>query len=356
MSAPIPIEVADITSGWLEGVLQAWAPGARLRAIDVIEAHSGTTGRVRVLLTHDDPRLPDSAFVKLAPFDTEQRAFVDQHGMGVAAARFYAEIAPDVPVRHPQSLYAAHDDASRYVMVLEDLHTVGARYPEHLDGVDLTTFVERTVEAFAALHAEFWASPRFSPDGDLAWVRGTSGAQSYGSAAALVRFAVEQLGERLPASSHQLAKVYVPLAERVPELLAEGTRTLIHGDAHPRNMFLVGTEPGFLDWAMAGFAPGIRDVAYFLGNSVPTDLRRAQERRLIARYCTGLGERGVTLGIEEAWDQYKVHLVSAWIAAVVTAGMGSRWQPIEIGMAATMRADAAIADHAVADLLSTRLP
>jgi hypothetical protein len=49
------------------GVLQAYAPGARLRTIDVIETDSGTTGRARVLLTHDDPRLRGSAFVKLAP-------------------------------------------------------------------------------------------------------------------------------------------------------------------------------------------------------------------------------------------------------------------------------------------------
>ncbi|MDT5348961.1 MAG: hypothetical protein QOH91_2248 [Mycobacterium sp.] len=111
MSAPIPTEVADITAAWLEDVLQDYAPGARLRAIDVIETHSGTTGRARVRLTHDDPRLPGSAFVKLAPFDAEQRAFVNQQGMGVAEARFYAEIAADVPVRHPQLLYAAHDDA-----------------------------------------------------------------------------------------------------------------------------------------------------------------------------------------------------------------------------------------------------
>ena len=129
VSAPIPTEVADITSTWLEGVLQAYAPGARLHSVDVVEAHSGTTGRARVLLAHDDPNLPGSVFVKLAPFDAEQRAFVDQQGMGIAEARFYAEIATDVPVRHPQPFYAAHDDAGRCAMVLEDLHAVGARYP-----------------------------------------------------------------------------------------------------------------------------------------------------------------------------------------------------------------------------------
>jgi hypothetical protein len=35
--------------------------------------------------------------------------------------------------------------------------------------------------------------------------------------------------------------------------------------------------------------------------------------------------------------------------------MGSHWQPIEIGMAATARANAAIEDHAVTDLLAARL-
>jgi aminoglycoside phosphotransferase (APT) family kinase protein len=355
VSALIPTEVADITASWFEDILQAHAPGARLRAIDVVEAHSGTTGRARVMLTHDDPRLPDSAFVKLAPFDAEQREFVDQQGMGVAEARFYTEIAADVPVRHPRPWYAAYDDARRYIMVLEDLRAAGARYPRHSDP-DLPAFVERTVEAFAAMHAAFWGSPRFSPGGDLTWVPGAGGSQSYGSAAALVRFAVEQLGERLPRASHRLADIYVPRAKRVPELLAQGARTLVHGDAHLGNMFVDGTEPGFLDWAMAGFAPGLRDVAYFLGGSVPTDLRRAQERQLIARYCNRLARRGVTLDLAEAWDQYKVHLVSAWIAAVVTAGMGSKWQPIEIGMAATLRANAAIDDHGVANLLSDRLP
>ena len=78
-------------------MLQAYAPGAELHAIDVVEAHAGTTGRARVELTHDDPRLPGSVFVKLAPFDSEQRAFVDQTGMGVAEARFYADVAMDVP-------------------------------------------------------------------------------------------------------------------------------------------------------------------------------------------------------------------------------------------------------------------
>jgi hypothetical protein len=69
MSASIPVEVQDITSSWLQDVMRRHAPGAVPRAIDVIEAHSGTTGRARVVPTHDDPCLPGSVFVKLAQFE-----------------------------------------------------------------------------------------------------------------------------------------------------------------------------------------------------------------------------------------------------------------------------------------------
>lgn len=349
----IPVEVADITAAWLQDVLQPHAPGASLRGIVVAEAHSGTTGRARVLLEHDDTRLPRSVFVKLAPFDEGQRKFVEAQGMGRAEARFYAELAGDVPVRVPRTWHASHDGEGRYVMVLEDLQAVGARYPGASDS-NLAAFVERTIDAFAALHAAFWASPRFAPDGDLAWVERRS--RGYGSAAPLVTFAVEQLGEKLPGASRKLAEVYLRRADHIPGLLAEGTPTLIHGDAHIGNMFAEGDTPGFLDWAMVSCAPGLRDVAYFLGGSVRTELRRARERELVARYCAGLARSGVVLDVDEAWEAYRLHLLTAWIAAVVTAAMGSHWQPIEIGMAATRRASAAIEDHGVAELLVARLP
>ena len=351
MAASIPVEVQDITASWLQDVMRERAPDAIVRRIDVVEAHSGTTGRARVVLTHDDPRLPGSVFVKLAPFDVGQRAFVEQQGMGRAEARFYAELAGEIPVRLPRAWYAAHDDAGRYVMVLEDLVPLGATYPTQRD-VD-RSFVERTIDAMAALHARFWSTPRFARDGDLAWVERRS--RGYGSAAPLVSFALEQLGAGLPECSRRLGAVCVEQADGVAALLARGTPTLVHGDAHLGNMFVVDGNPGFLDWAMVSCAPSLRDVAYFLCASAPTEVRRADERGLIVRYCDRLRDGGVALDVDAAWDQYREQLVTGWIAAVVTAAMGSHWQPIEIGRAATARADAAITDHDVAELLRARL-
>lgn len=352
MPPAIPVEVTDITCEWLAAALEERAPGAVLRGITIVEAHSGTTGRARVALAHDDPRLPSSIFVKLAPFDVDQRGFVTEQGMGVAEARFYSEIAPDVPVRHPRPWHASHDDDGRYVMVLEDLLGAGARYPRP-DDSEIVAFAADVIDSFAALHAAFWASPRFEAGGDLAWVeRRTRG---YGSAAPLVEFAVGQIGERMPGAFHRLAGVYLPRAEGVATLIARGSRTLVHGDAHLGNMFVAGTTPGLLDWAMVGCAPGLRDVAYFLGSSVPTPLRRTHERGLVTRYCDGLAARGIALGADEAWEEYRLQMVTSWIAAVVTAAMGSRWQPLAVGMGAARRANAAIEDLDVAGLLTSLL-
>ena len=105
------------------------------------------------------------------------------------------------------------------------------RYPGQRDP-DLSAFVENTIDAFAALHGVFWASKRFAPTGDLAWV--TRRSADYGSSADLVGFAVKQLGERLPEASRKFAEAYLPRAERIPDLLAHGDSTLVHGDAPPR--------------------------------------------------------------------------------------------------------------------------
>ena len=67
----------------------------------MLDRSSGTTGRAQVALT-GDPSVPPTVFVKLAPFDERQREFVTSVGMGVAEARFYRDLAPEIPVRIPR--------------------------------------------------------------------------------------------------------------------------------------------------------------------------------------------------------------------------------------------------------------
>jgi aminoglycoside phosphotransferase (APT) family kinase protein len=140
----------------------------------------------------------------------------------------------------------------------------------------------------------------------------------------------------------------------------EGERSLIHGDSHLGNLFedLGGPHPeiGFLDWAVASRGPGIRDVAYYLSNSMPTELRRAEERDPIRRYGDGLVAAGVEPpGPDALWHRYRLHVAYSWVAAAVTSAMGDKWQPKAVGLASMARATAAVDDLGTVDLLRDAL-
>jgi aminoglycoside phosphotransferase (APT) family kinase protein len=343
----IPLDVADLDAGWFERVL-----GCAIESVELVDAHSGTTGRARVRVEVADPPESRPLFVKLAPFDARQRAFVAEQGMGVAEARFYRDVARHCPIRIPRAVHADHD-GERYVMVLEDIVAAGARFPRTRDD-DILQIVEGVIDNFAALHGAYWQSARLAAGGDLEWIAHRT--RGYGGGGGrFVRMAVDAFGDRMPPAFHALAAVYCSRGREIADLIAEGAATLVHGDAHLGNMYAVGTAPGFLDWAMIGHAPGMRDVAYFLCNSVPTELRRAEEHRLLDRYRAGLATAGVTLAAQDAWAQYRMQAVTGWVAAVSTAGMGARWQPERIGLAGTARANATIDDLGTVEALRAAL-
>jgi Ser/Thr protein kinase RdoA (MazF antagonist) len=167
--------------------------------------------------------------------------------------------------------------------------------------------------------------------------------------------AVDAYADRLPEGFVPLAEFYIARSREVPPLYREGERTLVHGDAHLGNLFVDGTRTGFLDWAVIAHAPGMRDVAYPLCNSIPTEVRRTHERALVARYCELLGERDIDLDVDTAWEQYRIFALYSWVAAAATLGMGSKWQPEHIGLGGTTRATHAAVDLDVLGLLEARL-
>jgi aminoglycoside phosphotransferase (APT) family kinase protein len=348
----IPVDVAEITPEWMSGALER-----DVRAVTVLDQHSGTTGRALVGLEYGNASDtgPDTAFVKLAPFDPQQRAFVDQVGLGIAEARFYREIAAEVPVRVPVAYHSNWDDDGRYVMVLEDLTASGCRFPRPRDE-DIAITAGRIVEELATLHAHFWGDARL--DGELAWV--TEGMRvSFGRPSKFIGLAVERFGDEMGPAFRRLAELYVEHPREVAAVLGSGPPTLVHGDAHLGNLLVDeadGGRPGFFDWAMVWRAGGLRDVAYVLGNSIPTEVRRAGERDWIQRYVDGLAAAGVTLEFDDAWEQYRVLVAYSWASATSTAAMGSLWQSEKIGQGGMRRATATIQDLDTVGALAARLP
>jgi aminoglycoside phosphotransferase (APT) family kinase protein len=170
-----------------------------------------------------------------------------------------------------------------------------------------------------------------------------------------VQSAIDQFADELPREFRQLGELYIDRVRDIGSLWNQGERTLIHGDDHIGNLFVDDGRTGFYDWAVASRYPGMRDVAYFLCNSLPTEVRRTEEDALLSRYRHGLAARGVVLDADLAREQYRLFSVYSWIAATTTAAMGSRWQPEEVGRRATERTTQAIIDLDVLDLLRERL-
>lgn len=340
-----------ISTEWLTAALQQVAPGARATEVEIIDAHSGTTGRARLRVCWEAGDLPEFIFAKLAPTDPIQRTMAVETGMGAREARFYREVAHEVPVRVPRRLWSQWtEDRRAYIMLLEDLADSGCEFPDFHSGADRAA-VRSAVEQLARLHAAFWKSPRF--DEDLAWIRPPM--QGDG-AKKLIAAGVDQFGAEQPEAFHELAELYMEHGGDLSRLLAAGAPTLLHGDSHLGNLFLDRGTIGFFDWAVVCRGPGLRDVAYFLSNSVDTELRRAEEEAVIHRYLEVLaGEGAPAPSFAEAWRDYRRFAAYGWIAATATYAAGSRMQSLEIGALGVARTNATIGDLATPELIREEL-
>ena len=345
----IPACTDELTPAWFSEVL-----GVAVRSVDILDAHSGTTGRARVGLAAPAD-VPDTLFVKLQPFVDEQRKFLRQIGLGVAEARLYATVGNELPVRAPRVWHADYDASEgSFVMVLEDLQASGCRFPSPSDD-DMLDVASSMVDELATLHAAYQGQ-------DLSWLSTPSGMrrkpedpEMASRRAQFIVSAVDQFADDMPPVFRHLGDLYAARSLDVIALFNEGERTLIHGDTHSGNLFVDDGRTGFYDWAVASRGPGVRDVAYFLCNSLPIETRRSEGMPLLTRYRTALADNGVALDEHTALQQYRLFSVYSWIAAASTAAMGSQWQPIDVSLAAMASTTQAVEDLDAIGLLEERL-
>ena len=203
------------------------------------------------------------------------------------------------------------------------------------------------MELLARLHATFWERV---PN----WVY-TASADS----AALLT------GPLLKTSARRIAeKTDIPVERgrfiddnyrAVARLIDQAPNTVMHGDAHPGNVYFRNGEAGLLDWqAVRRGHPG-RELAYTLVTSMTTEDRRSHERDLLDRYREVLaGAGGPGLDREELWDRYRKGALYAYVAPLITAGMGGM-QAETIAMEGLRRGVAALDDLDTVALLEKSL-
>jgi Ecdysteroid kinase-like family len=279
------------------------------------------------------PDLPATAYVKLPARSLAARVFANALGFWALECTFCRSLAHRVPVRVPR-VYAVVQRGSRFALVLEDLTALpGVRLFANRDMAAGTTpeRAARALSTLAELHAGFWG-----------W--------SHAQREALLPVALHTfLSPRRRAMTRAVnAAAIAPCRSAAPDLFSAGLAalcrralsrwealahawyreplTLAHGDSHLGNLFEMagpeGVQMGMLDFQAVHWSKGMRDVQYFLINSLDPGVLAQHESGLIDHYVGELARHGVVLDAEQAHEQYRAFSFQTLMTAVVSLGLG----------------------------------
>lgn len=324
--------LSSLTSEELGCAIAADVPGARLVGHAVEIDSRGTTDRARLHLRWNDAGqaagLPGSAFAKGTSSQLVPRGIVAAFGCHTYETRFFQQIQPAVADLTITPYVSRSGAGGRYVAAFEDVALRGDVTFYDADDACPQQHAEGVIDLLAKLHGRFWRSPRFETD--LAWLETYSRRPGYRFMERLFTWSEKRFmaqDREVPDSVRHLTKAYVRNQPALVKVWESMPQTLCHGDTHLGNTFANpdGTA-GIYDWQVFHKMNGLRDVAYFLMHSVPTELRRKEEKYLIARYLDGLAEHGAGAeapGFAEAFDTYRLLTIDGWIAIVFTLAAGS---------------------------------
>ncbi|MCV7378054.1 phosphotransferase [Mycobacterium alsense] len=335
----LPRTVDDIDARVLSKVM-----GATVRSVRVLSRDAGTSSRARLVLTGKD--VPESVFVKVAAQTAATRLMGELGRLGHTEVRFYSQLAPQlngVPLA-----YGAAFDAwtGRYLLVLEDLPAETCEFPDTLHPIspDQASLV---IESLADLHACFWGRLPRAGRGPLGWLYTPSGDVTSLLTGALMRTSIKRLADRAgtPAAiSFDKGRFIADNYRAVAALIDRPPHTVMHGDAHPGNMYFHGGKAGLLDWQAVRRGHPSRELAYTLITSLTTEDRRETQRELLDDYRRALAAAGgPDLDRDDLWLRYRQGALYAYVAPLITAGMGGM-QAEEIAMEGLRRGVAALDD------------
>jgi hypothetical protein len=313
-----PHQPEDITAEWLAAKVGAPVTEFTLEQIGV---GVGLLGRLyRVTLT-GDASTPATVVAKFPTLDEGARANVATPlGFYANEVNFYRDTSV-VPTTTAK-VYAAEFDESNhdFVLLMEDL--ADRRSADQNVGCAVHDAAV-AVDALATLHAQYW-------DSDFAaipWVK------SY-TVPPYPQVIMGMFGQSWPIARELLGQTMSDeikaYGDKFPELvdwfLAEASEpplTYCHGDYRLDNLFFGGDGQApltVLDWQISFRGNGAYDLAYFISQSLDTEVRRASEKALIDRYIGVLKDKGIEVDRAKFEDAYIRTVLYCFIYPVAAAG------------------------------------
>jgi Phosphotransferase enzyme family len=335
----LPRTIEDLDAAFLSQLI-----GRAVTSVSVIGGDAGTSSRARLALTGDD--VPESVFLKMAAETAATRLMGEVGILGETEVRFYQELSPEL-TGVPKSYGSAFDPVTgRFVIVLEDLAVQSCEFPDTLNPLtkDQASLI---VVLLARVHGTFWNRLP-------SWLNAASADKFTAVTEPLLKISLRRLADRtdIPVGEGRfIAENYGAVAR----LIDAEPNTVMHGDAHPGNVYFRDGNAGLLDWqAVRRGHPG-RELAYTLITSMTTADRQAHQRDLLDEYRRALSTAGgPELDRDDLWDRYRNGALYAYVAPLITAGMGGM-QAEGIAMEGLKRGVAALEDLDTVALLEKSL-
>lgn len=334
-SARLPRRVADLTEAHLTRLL-----GRRVERVTVVDGDAGTSSRARLALDGDG--VPSTVFVKM-PAETVATRFITELGrLAETETRFYSEVAPqlrDVPQAHAT---AFDPRTGRFLVVLEDLAADRCEFADTLHPLTKDQAV-LLVELLARVHAVFWERLPTSRKAALGWVYSASEDPVALLTGRLLRMSAKRLADKteIPVDRGRFIDENY---RAVASLIDSGPQTLMHGDAHPGNVYFRNGRAGLLDWQAIRRGHVSRELSYSLISGMTTADRQRTERDLLDTYRQAVrAAGGPDLDREDLWTRYRQSALYVYTASAITAGLGGM-QDDAIALAGLARAVAALED------------
>ncbi len=328
-------------------------PDAVVGEVRVDMRDDGTNRRARLALSYSSGSGPATVFVKAV--DPDHKAMIKMTSGLLHEPRLFNSNV-DLPLEHPLVYAAPIDEADEdFLLVMEDLT---ARDADPRDATRPLT-VEQAANGVRGAGPDARRSSGARASSGPSWTGWSRSCR--GTACSTRRCPRRWNGSARtrPASVHALTidglieDVWKPYIRT----LTVGPPTLLHGDAHIGNTYLLPDgDVGFLDWQVARRGNFALDLGYFLQGALTTEDRRRSERALLEEYRDALGLPADELpSPDEVWLRYRASVAHGLTLWLCTASAGELWQRPDIALALAQRYSAAYEDlqtaAAIADLV-----
>ena len=327
----IPQSKEAITVAWMQQALAAGGavevPTITNVALEDIGVGLGLMGEIlRCHLTYRERSgtNPDTVIVKLPTTHEKTLRLCKRLRLYKREYMYYRHLAPHVPLQSPTLFFGDFDDTShRFVLVLEDLSSMGAR--DQLAGASETD-ARRAIRGIARLHGSFWnkvdqlrlhgfydtLDPKYRPILQIVY---------------LVNLVptFRSFGTLFSNDLYQISEKFGPILADYLSDISDGPQTFTHGDFRLDNLFFSDIEQNgisVIDWQISGICSPLYDISYFLSSSVTTELRRKIEHESLTEYhdiVCSMGVRDFTF--DDCWCLYRKNTLGCLLVMVIVCGM-----------------------------------